>query len=96
MCRTLLMRPWTGSGPLTTVAPYACAKACIPKHTPKTGRLVLLSKMARDSPADSGRGVEYAALCRTDRERLQLHQHRGLSLGVLTYILTLSWCARPW
>lgn len=50
VCRTLLMRPCMGSGPFTTSAPCACARACMPKQTPNTGNGTFLSRMARDSP----------------------------------------------
>ena len=50
VCRTLLMRPCMGSGPLTMVPPCACARACMPKQTPNTGSDTFLSRMARDSP----------------------------------------------
>ena len=37
LCATRLRRPWTGSGAGSTAPPQACARACIPRQTPRIG-----------------------------------------------------------
>jgi hypothetical protein len=50
VCRTLLRRPCTGSGPRTTAAPFACASACIPRQTPSTGTPTPSDTISNETP----------------------------------------------
>ena len=55
MQRSLLRRPWKGSGALRTAPPFATASAWCPRHTPSTGMQVPLSSSSAHTPTSAAR-----------------------------------------
>ena len=65
----LLALPCLGSGALTTAAPAACARSCMPRQTPSTGTVGHAFRSCRHTPARSP-----LTLCCGDPHRAELSQ----------------------
>lgn len=78
VCETLLKRPCTGSGPHMIAAPFACARACMPRQTPRTGAPTPSLTISNETPESNTKLLwtgRFYAKREGRRSKNATHQH---------------------